>query len=340
MSIGCNACCDVQMRRVRGILCRYFPDIAFTDVIVSAAYGQTSTAAPYANMMAVCTSAMPEDELVRLLKTVEEAAGNTSELRSRGVVMMDIDLMQYDGKLCHTDDWERPYVKKLYMLLKKMLCMCVMFAVCSMTFAQSSSATSKAGGSELLGKAVEYYMGAKYHECALAFEKLQKSYALTPRLQAYLGFSYYKEGRYSEAVENLQTAIPHLAAFSPKERSAYLYACAESLFELCRYVEADRYYDMLLPLTEGNDKGDVLFHKAFSIYLDKKIEQNKTDSMYVGKASTYVMESYNLFCSAANTYKENTSSATSVQVARLRQCEAIIKGFESTLLPFVQKNKS
>lgn len=328
------------MHSVMEILHWHFPDITFTDVIVSAAYGQSSTAARYANMMAACTTAMPREELVACLKRIETAAGNTRELRSRGVVMMDIDLMQFDTVRCHVDDWERPYIKKLYALLKKMLCVCVLFSACGIMCAQSILAPPRDNGSELLGKAVEYYIGGKYHECTLAFENLKRYYTLTPRFQAYLGFSYYKEGRYSEAIESLKSAIPHLSAFSPKEQSVYLYACAESLFSQCRYDEAVKYYDQLLPLTEGNDKGDVLFHKAFSIYLDKKMESAAGDSIRISELSPYVIESYDLFQSAARIYEENATTATSLQVARLRQCETVVNGFRSNLLPFVQKNKT
>lgn len=340
MSIGCNASPDVQMKNVKEILHSHFPDIMFTDMIVSAAYGQSSTAAQYANMMATCTTVMPMEKLVACLKSIEIAAGNTKEFRSQGVVMMDIDLMQYDAVRCHADDWERPYIRRLYALLKKMLCVCLSFVICSVMYAQSVSAAPKDNGSELLGKAVEYYIGGKYHECTLVFENLKRYYTLTPRFQAYLGFSYYKEGKYSEAIESLKSAIPHLSAFSPKEQSVYLYACAESLFSQYRYDEAVKYYDRLLPLTEGNDKGDVLFHKAFSIYLSKKMESIAGDSVRISELSPYVIESYDLFRSAARIYEENASTATSLQVARLRQCEAVVNGFKSNLLPFIQNNKT
>lgn len=340
MSIGCNASHDIQMKNVMEILYSHFPDITFTEVIVSAAYGQSSTAAQYANMMAACTTAMPMKELVACLKAIETAVGNTKELRSQGIVMMDIDLMQYDTVRCHADDWERPYIKRLYALLKNMLCVCVLLAICSVMCAQSVFASPQDNGSELLGKAVEYYIGGKYHECTLVFENLKRSYTLTPRFQAYLGFSYYKEGKYSEAIENLKSAIPHLSAFSSKEQSVYLYACAESLFLQYRYDEAVTYYDQLLPLTEGNDKGDVLFHKAFSIYLSKKMESVAGDSVRISELSSYVIESYDLFRSAAGIYEENASTATSLQVARLRQCEAVVNGFKSDLLPFIQNIKT
>ena len=39
--------------------------------------------------------------------------GDLSDLRKRGIVMMDLDLLQYGEEKHHTDDWQRAYVKQL-----------------------------------------------------------------------------------------------------------------------------------------------------------------------------------------------------------------------------------
>lgn len=316
----------------------YFPDITFTGVIVSEAYGQPSAAAPYANMMASCTTIMPQNALIHLLKTIESEAGNTRELRSNGIVMMDIDLMKYDDMQCHTNDWERPYIKRLYSMLVKFFCLVFLLAS-STLFAQNRTKESDPN-TVLLGKAVEYYTGGKYHESSLLFEKIEKNYRLTPRFLAYLGFSYYKEGRYQDAIERLETAIPNLKAFSPKEQSVYIYACAESLFLQQQYKKSMKYYDILLPMTEGNDKGDVLFHKAFSIYMENKIEENITDTVYIKSKAENIELCYGIFNEAIELYRDSAHSTTPSQTARLRQSETIVKGFERCLLPYIQKKKS
>lgn len=326
-----------QMEVSKELLRGAFPDMQFTDVLTSAAYGMAIDAAPYANMMAEGTTELSYDSLVDRLKDIERKAGNTKTLRAAGVVMMDIDLLRYNEELCHEQDWQRPYVKTLYGMLKKSLVVILaLMTLCVPTQAQRSRET-QGEDKELLGKAVEYYIGGKYHETILAFEKLRKGYKLTPRFQAYLGFSYYKEGDYKCAVECLREAIPTLAAFSPKERSAYIYACAESLFQLEKYEEAIKYYDMLLPLTEGNDKGDVLFHKAFSLYIYKGMEMAANDSVKVKSIAPYVVSSYQMFSDALTLYRENVGAATPLQSARLRQCETMLKGFERSLMQYTQK---
>lgn len=120
---------------------------------------------------------------------------------------------------------------------------------------------------ELLGKAIEYYQGRKYHECILTFERLRRHYQLNPRFTAYLGFSYYKERQYEEAVACLREGIPSLSVYSPREQAVYLYACAESLFLLGQYSEALPYYTQALPMVSGCDAADVNYHMGFAYYM-------------------------------------------------------------------------
>lgn len=336
LCVGCNTNPERQMREVKELLKNEFIGMRFTEVLTSAAYGMAETAAPYTNLMADGVTNMTRDELVKRLKDIEEEAGNKKELREKGVVMMDIDLMSFNNQRYHDKDWGRPYVRTLLDMLKKMTVVLLLVSSC-LTVAAQSAKKEQEDGKELLGKAVEYYIGGKYHETILAFEKLKRNYKLTPRLKAYLGFSYYKEGEYKEAVECLRDAVPELAAFSPKEQSAYIYACAESLFSLQKYEEAIKYYDMLLPMTEGNDRGDVLFHKAFSLYIYKEMEEAERDSMKIARIAPEVEDTYGMFSDAMDLYRENVRTATELQVARRRQCERMIKGFEANLLLYIQK---
>ena len=95
----------------------------------------------------------------------------------------------------------------------------------------------------------------------IAFEQLQRHYQLNPRFIAYLGFSYYKESMYEEATEYLEKSIPQLTAYSPHEQAVYLYACAESHFNLSHYQQALPYYQQALPLTTGLDAADINYHR-------------------------------------------------------------------------------
>jgi len=312
ISIGSNTESKRQTALARRVLAKQFPGIKFTRSLTSEAWGGQGM---YSNMLAEFATSMTVEELTTILKKKEKEMGDSTELRRQGKVMMDIDLLRYDETRHHNDDWERPYIKRLLKYAMRMI-LILMLAVPM----QVQGALTKSESLELLTKAIEYFQGGKYHESILAFERLSKHYKLTPRYQAYLGMSYYKEMQYEEAVKHLTECLPQLKAYSPKEQAVYLYSCAESLFHLERYQSSITYYEKALPLVEGNDKGDVLFHDAFANYL---IAQQCEDDINKDK---YFSRCKKLFGEALKLYKANTDTATSLQVARLKQTETMLKG--------------
>lgn len=315
ISVGCNKDCDTQMARVRERLKQSFPDIVFTDAITTPAYGMSADALPYANLLAKASTVLSEEQLQRSFKEMEHELDDTQELRRQDIVMMDIDLLEYDSEKRHVSDWERPYVIELLPQLRRitlLLILTLSFLLPAHSLSQNEP--GKKQDTELLGKAVEYFQGGKYHECIITFEKLKKHYKLTPRFKAYLGMCYYKEQKYAEAIDNLKEGIPELSAYSPKEQSVYIYSCAESLFHLKRYKESIEYYEKVLPLTEGNDKGDVLFHTAFAYYLQE--DHNSAIPF---------------FKQALQLYTSHTHPGDDLHIARKKQVETMLRALAPTL---------
>ena len=333
------------MSRARECLSNLFPDITFTDAILSPAYGAESDSdIYYSNMLAHFTTQQSVEELTLTLKEMEKQLGDSASLRAQGTVMMDLDLLKHGRKRMHLADWRRTYIKDLLTLLKKQSLSALLLAASLCLSAAASQNIAAAGTTvetgttaagtmvsspmpqqqeetpqELLTKAIEYFQGGKYHEAILAFTKLQEKYTLNPRFMAYLGMSYYKEGMYEEAAFNLKKGIPALTAFSPKEQAVYIYYCAESLFNMGNYKEALTYYDLALPLVEGNDKGDVIFHTAFAHYLMDGVSKDSAPSIY------------NMFAEALELYEDNQSSATELQHSRLRQTRSMLNGLKPYL---------
>ena len=303
ISIGSNVDGKKQMAFARKLLSQAFPGARFTRTL-------TTPACPgegmYSNMLAKFDTDIENGLLVSTLKSMEYEMGDRAELRREGRVMMDLDILCYGDEKHHHDDWERPYIKRLLRYAMKMI-LVLMVAL---------PATSMAAGSadvDLLSRAIEYYQGGKYHESIVAFERLRRDYNLNPRFMAYLGMSYYKEMQYEDAVRCLTKCLPEMKAYAPYEQAVYTYSCAESLFQLERYAESIKYYELALPLVSGNDRGDVLFHNAFAHYLT----HGNTD------------EVVRLFSEALEAYKASTDTATSLQVARLRQTETMLRGLKN-----------
>lgn len=133
--------------------------------------------------------------------------------------------------------------------------------------AQTSPAPSREERREAdareLGKALEYFSAAKYHEALLILDKLDSLYTLNPRYRAYLGVCHYYEWNYGQAIRYLEESLPHLDNFSPAERSFYYWADAESHFRLGHYKEAVPLYRKMLTLCHEDEKPDAYYRLGF-----------------------------------------------------------------------------
>ena len=121
----------------------------------------------------------------------------------------------------------------------------------------------KKEAAEQLGKALDYFVSKKYHECLMIMQDLDKHYRLNPRYKAYLGVCYYYDWDYKNAVKYLDEAIPQLGNFAPHERSFYYWADAESYFNLQKYAEAIPLYETMLTVCYENEKPDAYYRMGF-----------------------------------------------------------------------------
>ena len=113
ISVGCNTDTDRQIAGAKEWLTAHFPDARYTAVLHSPAWGKPTDAAPYANMLCTATTPLDPTSLLTLLHIGEAALGNTKQRRHDNLVLMDLDLLQYDHEKHHHDDWQRPYTIEL-----------------------------------------------------------------------------------------------------------------------------------------------------------------------------------------------------------------------------------
>lgn len=112
LALGSNTQYSTTMPRAQESLSARFKDIRFTRTIVSADV-KNPDAAPYANCLCLAQTTMDREEVTRALHEIESACGNSRELRAKGQVLMDIDLLRYDDEILHAADWQRTYIKTL-----------------------------------------------------------------------------------------------------------------------------------------------------------------------------------------------------------------------------------
>ncbi len=64
-------------------------------------------------MLVMVTSAMSMQQVQEELKRIEVLCGRKPEDKAKGTVVVDVDLLLYNDKRCHLNDWQRDYVKIL-----------------------------------------------------------------------------------------------------------------------------------------------------------------------------------------------------------------------------------
>ncbi len=111
LCLGSNADQEANIQRAQQLLRTEYASIAFTPSIWTEPVGVVSP--PYLNCLATMTI---EDNLSRLhnkTKSIERLMHSSPEERKGNTVRIDIDILSFDRKHYHEDDWSRDYVKQL-----------------------------------------------------------------------------------------------------------------------------------------------------------------------------------------------------------------------------------
>ncbi len=112
MALGTNSDSEVNMMSALEQLGRVICVTARSRLVWTEPVGMVS--GPFLNCMLRAATRLTLGELVLLAKRVERHCGRTAEDKAKGVVSIDVDIMEYDGQKLHPDDWQRDYIKSLY----------------------------------------------------------------------------------------------------------------------------------------------------------------------------------------------------------------------------------
>lgn len=113
IAIGCNHNHLTQMRHAQRLLASTLEGVRTSEMLWTEPIGRLFAGKKFTNMLVSCHTHMTLGELCALLKDLERQCGNTKDLRQQGIVMMDMDVLLYDTTVCHPDDWQRDYVRRL-----------------------------------------------------------------------------------------------------------------------------------------------------------------------------------------------------------------------------------
>ena len=110
ISLASNEDQEVHLAAAREQLIQLLMEARFTSAIWTEPVN-CSRKEPYLNQLCEGTTALGEGLLCEVLKEIEKRLGRTRN--EDGIVAVDLDLLQYDGRKHHLRDWERNYVKDL-----------------------------------------------------------------------------------------------------------------------------------------------------------------------------------------------------------------------------------
>lgn len=112
LSLGANYHAEENLPKARKCLEQilFLPD--YTQAIWTEPFGGKRPD-PYLNQLVKGETDLDYEQLASHLKDIELTLGRTPEERERGIVRIDIDILEYDGVRHHLRDRERPYVQLL-----------------------------------------------------------------------------------------------------------------------------------------------------------------------------------------------------------------------------------
>ena len=111
LCLGSNLDGATRLSAARSALRSHFPDIRFSEELVTEAIG-SGFLSPFHNQVARLETPQDAESIRTLLKSIEQAQGRLPEDKAQGIVKLDIDLLMIDDQVLKPKDMEREFVKQ------------------------------------------------------------------------------------------------------------------------------------------------------------------------------------------------------------------------------------
>lgn len=118
ISIGSNEDKEANLVLCRKLLHDYFTDITFSDTSITSPYG-ANYQNDFLNQLAIVNTEKQQEEVSKILKTLEKKMGRTPSDKKNGVVKIDIDLIIWNNEVIKPEDMPRSYIADLLPSLYK-----------------------------------------------------------------------------------------------------------------------------------------------------------------------------------------------------------------------------
>lgn len=113
ISIGSNINSHANVAKAIRLLAGILEGAAVTPVVSTKPVGGHQYKSDFLNCLVKGNTALAMEELEARLKQIETQMGRTPDSKITGVVLIDVDILQYGEQKYHLKDWRRPYVLEL-----------------------------------------------------------------------------------------------------------------------------------------------------------------------------------------------------------------------------------
>lgn len=120
IGIGSNFSTDVYVQRACLSLRTLFQNVVFSQMLMTDPVDWISES-KFRNMVVYCNTQLSATDLIVKLKQIEQELGRKKEDKDKGVVLIDLDLLSYNGAIIKKNDWNRDDVIKCVNELREQL---------------------------------------------------------------------------------------------------------------------------------------------------------------------------------------------------------------------------
>lgn len=114
LSLGSNSADGAEkLSKAEQILRSWIRLDVCSRILKNPAIGMGNEAEDFHNMLIKTKTTLSLNEMQALAKTLEHIMGNSQEMREKGIVNMDMDIISWDDILVKPKDVEREYYKEL-----------------------------------------------------------------------------------------------------------------------------------------------------------------------------------------------------------------------------------
>lgn len=112
LCLGSNLNRESKIEEASVLLRSYFDSICFSEAVYTESVGEESLSSPFLNQVAIAYTRYTPIEIHAALKQMEYVLGRRPEDKLKGLIPIDIDLLQWNEQILKEEDLKRSYIKE------------------------------------------------------------------------------------------------------------------------------------------------------------------------------------------------------------------------------------